>query len=132
MADSAISFQNIDTINDVFSNILKNDTTFDKLGIDCIDAVKKIEWYNPYKNIKGTRALDKNWNTFIKIFKTRQILITEMTKLKFTDIQIFSFCDNSINFLESMIFLCIKDYRNEVISILNSKYTMRQAIKGLP
>ena len=63
---------------------------------------------------------------------TRHTLIHEMTKLVYSDNQIFSFCDNSINFLDNMLFLCIKHYRIDVIVRLNSKNTLRQVNKGLP
>ena len=66
------------------------------------------------------------------MFKTRQTIIHEVTQLKFSDNQIFSFCDNSINFLDNMLFLCIKDYRDDVIVRLKSKYTLRQLNKALP
>jgi hypothetical protein len=131
LADSNISFQNTQTINDIFTKILKTDSDFDKLGIDSFDAIKKIEWYDPFKNIDRAIALDKNWRNFIKMFDRRQEIIHEMTKLRTSDNQIYSFCDNSINFIDNLLFISIKDYRKEVIDRLKSNYTLREINKAI-
>lgn len=66
-------------INEIAASILKQDINFNNLNMDFFDAVKKIDWYDPYKYVKGfdnaeiieaVKPLTENWDNFIDMFKT--------------------------------------------------------------
>jgi hypothetical protein len=116
--ESDVNFQDPERIKDVFTSLLNNDNDFKTLGIDIFDAIKKIDGYDPYKYVKGTRRIDKNWKNFIKMFEKRHRLIHEMNFSGITDSQVYSFCDNTMNFLDAIIFICIKQFRHDVIDVL--------------
>jgi hypothetical protein len=42
-------FTNPNVINDISNHVLKQDEQFRSLNMDFFDAVKKIDWYDPYK-----------------------------------------------------------------------------------
>jgi hypothetical protein len=61
-------FANPNSINTLFTALLNLDNDFSKLNMDFFDAIKKIDWYNPFKHVKGRRPMSVNWRRFMEMF----------------------------------------------------------------
>jgi hypothetical protein len=120
------NFANLVEINSVFSNLLKSDPDFNALNMDFIEAVKKIDWYDPYKYIKEARSIFLNWDNFVKMFDVRTEIVHELGDIRFSDSKLFSLCDNTMNFLDATDFICNPEFKQHVIDRLKSDKTLRQ------
>jgi len=94
--------------------------------MDFFDAVKKIDWFDPYKYVKGARAIFYNWNNFLNMFELRNKIIHEIEFNKLSYSKIASICDNTMNFLDATVFIFEPQFRTSVIDRLESKKTLRQ------
>lgn len=121
-------FTNANNINEVTTCVLNNDNQFRELKMDFFKAVKKIDWYDPYKYVKGARAraIFHNFSNFRLMFELRKKIIHEMTEPNVTYYKIATFCDNTMNFLDAADFILNIQVRDSVIQRLQSKITLRQ------
>ena len=80
-------FTNPYNINKIATFVLKQDKKFNDINMDFFNAVKKIDWYDPYKYVKGfdnaeiieaVKPLTENWNNFADMFELRHKIIHEM------------------------------------------------------
>lgn len=122
-------FTNAGVINSVATYVLRQDTQFNKLGIDFFDSVKKIDWFDPYKYVKGATAIFLDWKNFLYMFNQRHELIHEMKYRKLSYHKIATICDNTMNFLDATMFIFQPDFRVDVIDRLRSNKTLRQRNK---
>jgi hypothetical protein len=119
-------FSNSDVINSIATYLLKDDQQFSQLKIDFFDSVKKIDWFDPYKYVKGAKAIFYDWNNFLKTFELRRKIIHEMEFKKLSYHRIATICDNTMNFLDATVFIFEPQFRDSVIDRLKSKKTLRQ------
>lgn len=89
--------------------------------MDFFDAIKKVDWYNPFKHVKGRRPISVNWRRFMEMFESRTKIVHEMENINLSYLILSSNCDNTINFLEAAIFVTDPTYRSDVIKQLKSK-----------
>ena len=88
--------------------------------MDFFEAIKKVDWYNPFLYVKGRRHLYKNWKRFMEMFELRNEIVHNMKEVKLSKIILSSNCDNTMNFLEATIFIADPQFINDVISQLQS------------
>ena len=119
-------FTNADVINRVATYVLKQDIQFNELKIDFFDSVKKIDWFDPYKYVRGANAIFNNWENFLIMFKLRHELIHEMEYTRLSYHKIASMCDNTMNFLDATMFIFQPEFREDVIDRLKSNKALRQ------
>lgn len=122
---SSYNFANPDIIRDLFTRLLRLDKKFGKLNMDLFEAVKKVDWYNPYKYVKGRRPLHKNWNRFMEMFELRNQIVHNMKEVELSKVILSSNCDNTMNFLEAAIFIVDPMFRKDVLPQLKSKKQLR-------
>jgi hypothetical protein len=76
-------------INEIATSILGQDDKFKSLDMKFFDAVKKIDWYDPYRYVRGfdnaeiieaVKPLTENWNNFMDMFELRHKIIHEMNE----------------------------------------------------
>lgn len=118
-------FANPDTIDKLFTEILKLDNGFRKLNMTFFDAVRKIDWYNPYKYFKGSRPMTVNWNRFMDMFELRHKIVHNVKDVDLSNTILTSNCDNVVNFLEAAIFIVDPVFRKDVIYQLKSKKRLK-------
>ena len=119
------SFSNPDTIDDLFTEILKLDNDFHKLNLTFFDAVKKIDRYSPYKHFEGRRPMSVNWNRFIDMFELRHRIVHNLKHVDLSNTILTSNCDNTVSFLEAAEFIFDPKFKMDVISQLESKKRLR-------
>jgi hypothetical protein len=88
--------------------------------MDFFEVVKKIDWYNPYKYVKGSRPMSENWNRFMEMFGLRNQIVHEMKDVDLSKTILSSNCDNTMNFIDASIFIVDPTFRDDVISQLGS------------
>jgi hypothetical protein len=126
-------FTNLYTINTIATDVLNYDLKFKALNIEFLDAVKKIDWFDPYKYVKKlrVRAIYHSRN-FELMFKMRNEIVHEMRYRKIELPKLGAFCDNTMNFLDAADFIFDISSRNDVIARLKSNKTMRQLHYNIP
>lgn len=122
-------------INEIATAILGQDDKFNNLNMKFFDAVKKIDWYDPYRYIRGfdndeiieaVKPLTENWNNFIEMFRLRHEIIHEMNEVFIPIGKLASMCDSTMNFIDATAFIFTIDHRKDVIQRLESKITLRE------
>jgi hypothetical protein len=122
---SCYNFANPQIINDLFSRLPNLDTNLSRLNMDFFEAVKKVDWYKPYKYVKGRRPLYRNWKRFMEMFELRNQIVHNMKEVELSKTILSSNCDNTMNFLEAAIFIADPVFINDVISQLKSNRPFR-------
>jgi hypothetical protein len=117
---SLSGFANPQRIEKLFTDLLDLDSDFSKLNMDFFEVVKKIDWYNPYKYVKGSRPMSENWNRFMEMFGLRNQIVHEMKDVDLSKTILSSNCDNTMNFIDASIFIVDPTFRDDVISQLGS------------
>ena len=118
-------FTNPEVVNNIGTSLLKQDTRFEQLNMDFFYAVRKIDWYDPYKYVKGARTIFHNWKKFLEMFKLRKEIVHEMKYERQPYHGVASMCDNTMNFLDATAFIFLPHSRERVISRLASDRTLR-------
>jgi hypothetical protein len=128
-------FTNSYNINKIATLVLRQDKEFNNINMDFFDAVKKIDWYDPYKYIKGidnaeiveaVKPLTENWDNFIDMFELRHKIIHEMNEDFIPIGKLASICDSTMNFIDAADFILSLDHRKDVLKRLRSKITLRE------
>lgn len=128
-------FTNSYIINKIATLVLRQDKEFNNINMDFFDAVKKIDWYDPYKYIKGidnaeiveaVKPLTENWDNFIDMFELRHKIIHEMNEDFIPIGKLASICDSTMNFIDAADFILSLDHRKDVLKRLRSKITLRE------
>ena len=128
-------FTNSHNINKIATLVLRQDKEFNNINTDFFDAVKKIDWYDPYKYIKGfdnaeiieaVKPLTENWDNFLYMFELRHKIIHEMNEDYIPIGKLASMCDSTMNFLDAADFILNIDHRKDVLKRLISKITLRE------
>lgn len=124
-----IDFTNKDAINKIATSVLKQDRHFDAIGMDFFTAVKKIDWYDPYKYIKGiegVKPLTEGWQNFMNMFELRHKIVHEMNDTSISISKIAGMCDSTMNFLDATDFIFMIRHREAVLDRLASSKTLRE------
>jgi hypothetical protein len=128
-------FTNSHNINKITTLVLRKDKEFNNISMDFFDAVKKIDWYDPYKYVKGfdnaeiveaVKPLTENWDNFIDMFELRHKIIHEMNEDFIPIGRLASLCDSTMNFIDAADFILDIDHRKHVLKRLVSKVTLRE------
>ena len=128
-------FTNSYNINKIATLVLRQDKEFNNINMDFFDAVKKIDWYDPYKYIKGidnaeiveaVKPLTENWDNFIDMFELRHKIIHEMNEDFIPLNKLASLCDSTMNFIDAADFILSQEHRKDVLKRLESKITLRE------
>jgi hypothetical protein len=128
-------FTNSYNINKIATLVLKQDKEFNNINMDFFDAVKKIDWYDPYKYVKGldnaeiieaVKPLTENWDTFVEMFELRHKIIHEMNDDFIPNNKVASMCDSTMNFIDAADFIFMMEHRKDVLERLKSKITLRE------
>jgi len=122
-------FTNSHNINKIATLVLKQDKEFNNINMDFFDAVKKIDWYDPYMYIEGfegVKPLTENWDTFVDMFELRHKIIHEMNDDFIPISKVASICDSTMNFIDAADFIFMMEHRESVLERLKSKLTLRE------
>jgi hypothetical protein len=122
-------FTNSFNINKMATLVLRQDNKFDNLNMDFFDAVKKIDWYDPYvyiKGFEGVKPLTENWDNFVNMFELRHKIIHEMNEDIIPLSKLASMCDSTMNFIDAADFILSLEHRESVLERLGSKITLRE------
>ena len=105
-------FTNSHNINKIATLVLKQDKEFNNINMDFFDAVKKIDWYDPYikgfdnaEIIEAVKPLTENWDNFIDMFELRHKIIHEMNEAFIPIGKLASMCDSTMNFIDAADFI---------------------------
>jgi hypothetical protein len=123
------NFANYKEINDKFTDLLKSDEKFEKLGMDFFSAVKKIDWYDPYRIFKGAKSMNKNWDNFQKVFDIRNDIVHNMADANLSISQIASMSDNALNVMDAASYISMLSEMDRIIRIMKSRKTAKEAIR---
>ncbi len=93
-------------IDSLFSCILRSDLRFRRLDMSFLRAVQKFDWYDPFREFRElkTKHLYKNWKDFMRILEIRNEIIHGMTNVSLSNNHVFSFCDNTLSFLDAVFY----------------------------
>ncbi len=122
-------FTNADIINKIATLVLKQNSQFQEVGMDFFDAVKKIDWYDPYKYVKGiegVKPLSESWDNFMRMFKLRNNIVHEMNDNPIPVDRLACMCDSTMNFIDATDFIFGIEYREDVLERLASRITLRE------
>ena len=128
-------FTNPYNINKIATFVLKQDKKFNNINMDFFNAVKKIDWYDPYKYVKGfdnaeiieaVKPLTENWDNFVDMFELRHKIIHEMNDDFIPIGKLASMCDSTMNFIDAADFIFMMEHRKDVLERLESKITLRE------
>jgi hypothetical protein len=128
-------FTNSHNINKIATLVLRQDKEFNNINMGFFDAVKKIDWYDPYKYVKGfdnaeiveaVKPLTENWDNFVYMFELRHKIIHEMNEDFILIGKLASMCDSTMNFIDAADFILNIDHRKDVLKRLESKITLRE------
>jgi hypothetical protein len=127
-------FTNSYNINRLATLVLRQYKEFNNINMDFFDAVKKLDWYDPYKYIKinnaeiveGVKPLTENWDIFLYMFKLRHKIIHEMNDDFIPIGKLASMCDSTMNFIDAADFIFSLEHRKSVLERLRSKITLRE------
>jgi hypothetical protein len=128
-------FTNSHNINKIATLVLRQDKEFNNINMDFFDAVKKIDWYDPYKYIKGfdnaeiieaVKPLTENWDNFVNMFELRHKIIHEMNEDFIPIGKLASMCDSTMNFIDAADFIFSQKNRKDVLQRIESKITLRE------
>ncbi len=127
-------FTNSHNINKIATLVLRQDKEFNNISMDFFDAVKKIDWYDPYKYVKdfdnaeiteAVKPLTENWDNFLYMFELRHKIIHEMNEDFIPIGKLASMCDSTMNFIDAADFILSQKNRKDVLERLESKITLR-------
>lgn len=128
-------FTNSHNINKIATLVLRQDKEFNNINMDFFDAVKKIDWYDPYKYIKGfdnaeiieaVKPLTENWDNFVNMFELRHKIIHEMNEDFIPIGKLAAMCDSTMNFIDAADFIFSQKNRKDVLQRIESKITLRE------
>lgn len=126
-------FTNSHNISKIATLVLKQDKEFNNINMDFFDAVKKIDWYDPYikgfdnaEIIEAVKPLTENWDNFIDMFELRHKIIHEMNEAFIPIGKLASMCDSTMSFLDAADFILSIDHRKDVLERLESEITLRE------
>ena len=132
-------FTNLYNINKIATLVLRQDKEFNDINMDFFDAVKKIDWYDPYKYVKdfdnaeiieAVKPLTENWDNFVDMFELRHKIIHEMNDDFIPIGKVASMCDRTMNFIDAADFIFMMEHRESVLERLKSKITLREKRKN--
>ena len=95
------------------------------------DAIKKLDWYDPYRHYKGTRSLNKNWCNFEHMFDLRNEIVHSMKTTDLSVKEITSLCDNSLNVMDAGDLIGLMESMDEIVRIMKSKISKRDEIRAV-
>lgn len=110
-------FTNVDAINNVAGCALDQDERFKEIGMDFFTAVRELDWYDPYKYIKGIRGvkpLTENWDNFMNMFALRHRIIHEFDQKPISVYTVANMCDSTMNFLDATDFIFMMKHREDI------------------
>jgi hypothetical protein len=114
-------------IDSLFSSILRSDVRFRSLDMSFLRAVQKFDWYDPFREFRElrTKHLYKNWKDFMRLLEIRNETIHGMANVSLSKTRVFSFCDNTLSFLEAAIAICFMD--DDTLRVLRSHEQIKRA-----
>ncbi len=117
---SSFNLSKPEEIDSLFSCILRSDVRFRSLDMSFLRAVQKFDWYDPFTEFRElrTKHLYKNWKDFMRILEIRNEILHGMANVSLSKTRIFSFCDNTLSFLEAAIAVCFMD--DDTLRVLKS------------
>lgn len=99
------SFANPREINFFFSRLL---------GIKFFDTIRELDYLDPYNYVKHAANLNRNWDNFMEMFDTRNIIVHEKYQVELSNSQIKSLVNCTLNFLDAAVTVGSYDMKEKV------------------